>query len=296
MSKSTLWLAIGGMALGMIFIPMGDGIAKHLQSISDYQPAMLSWSRFAIGACLILPWVLATKKLPPLTQEQKPFWIRQCVRGVLIAATVTLIVTAVGLSPIADVFGAFFIGPGISVILAHYLLGVRAKRTDWIAVVAGFIGVLMVVQPTGVISPGIPFALASGCCYGAFLVATRWAAGSGAPIAQLAAQLTIATVVLLPLGLPGFFETGFVWPGWIIASAFFSGAANLLSILALSKLGNAVLAPVIYLQVVAASVIGFLAFGDIPNRLSAIGLLLIVATGAFQAIIHHLAHDNTQRT
>jgi len=296
MPKSSLWLAIGCMALGMIFIPMGDGIAKHLQSISDYQPAMLSWSRFAIGACLVLPWALATHKLPPLTQVNKPFWIRQSVRGVLIAAAVTLIVTAVGLSPIADVFGAFFIGPGISVILAHFCLSVRAKRTDWIAVIAGFIGVLMVVQPTGVISPGIPFALASGCCYGAFLVATRWAAGSGPPIAQLAAQLTIASLVLLPMGLPGFFETGFVFPGWVIASAAFSGSANLLSILALSKLGNAVLAPVVYLQVVAASVIGFLAFGDIPNQLTAFGLLLIVATGVYQAISHHLAHDNAQKT
>lgn len=292
MQKSTLWLAIGCMALGMMFIPMGDGVAKYLQNVTDYNPAMLSWSRFAIGALFVLPWVLLTKQLPAFTPQHKPFWIRQSVRGVLIAATVTLIVTAVGLSPIADVFGAFFIGPGISVILAHFLLGVRAKRTDWIAVVVGFIGVLMVVQPTGDISPGIPFALVSGCCYGAFLVATRWASGTGPPIAQLAVQFTVATLVLLPLGLPGFFQTGFVFPGWVIASAFFSGSANLFSILALSKLGNAVLAPVVYLQVVSATVVGFIAFGDIPNLLAALGLLLIVATGVFQAISHHLAHDN----
>jgi len=291
MPKSTLWLAIGIMALGMISIPIGDGISKYLQSVSDYQPAMLSWSRFAIGALFVLPWVLLTKQLPTPTKTNQTFWIRQSVRGVLVAATVTLIVTAVGLSPIADVFGAFFIGPGISVVLAHFLLGVRAKRSDWFAVILGFIGVLLVVQPTGEISPGIPFALASGCCYGAFLVATRWASGTGPPIAQLAAQMSIASLVLLPIGLPGFFETGLVFPGWVLASAFFSGSANLFSIYALSKLGNAVLAPVVYLQLVSATLIGFLAFGDIPNQLSAIGLLLIVATGVFQAVSYHLAND-----
>jgi len=278
MPKTTLWLAIGMMALGMIFIPIGDGIAKHLQSVSSYQPAMLSWSRFAIGAAFVLPWVILTKQLPTLAKRNQSFWLRQSIRGVLIAATVTLIVTAVGLSPIADVFGAFFIGPGISV------------------VVVGFIGVVLVVQPTGTISPGIPFALASGCCYGAFLVATRWASGSGPPIAQLAAQLLIASVVLMPLGLPGFFKLDSLYLGWILASAFFSGAANLLSIHAFSRLGNAVLAPVVYLQVVAATVVGYAAFNDIPNHLSAFGLLLILATGAFQAISHHLSNDNTQKT
>ncbi len=296
MQKSSLWLAIGCMALGMVFIPMGDGIAKHLQNVSHYTPTMLSWSRFAIGALLVLPWALATKQLPSLATSNRSFWIKQCVRGLLIAATVTMIVTAVGLSPIADVFGAFFIGPGISVILAHYLLRVPAKVTDWMAVVIGFVGVLMVVQPTGDISPGIPWALASGCCYGAFLVATRWASGSGPPIAQLAAQFSIATIALMPLGLPGFFSQGLVQPGWIFASAFLSGSANLLSILALSAVGNAVLAPVVYLQVVSATLVGLIAFGTIPNQLTALGLLLIVATGIFQAISHHLADDNPKRT
>jgi len=264
------------MAIGMLLIPIGDGFAKHVQSVTDYSPTFLSWSRFTIGAIVVLPWVLAKGLLPPPTKNHQPFWLRQAIRALLIASTVTLIIKAVGLSPIADVFGAFFIGPGISVILAQWVLKVRATKTDWIAVVLGFIGVLLVVQPTGV---------ASGCCYGAFLVATRWAAGSGPPMAQLAAQFSIASLCLLPLGLPDLLQHGIQVPLWIIGSALASTSANFLSIIALARAGNAVLAPVVYLQVVSATLVGFVMFSDIPNVWTAIGLVVIVTTGIFQAMV-----------
>lgn len=271
------------MAMGMVFIPIGDGIAKHIQNNTDYNPALLSWSRFLLGAMVAMPWVLLTRQLPPPTVTHRTFWMKQCVRGLLIAATVTMIVTAVGLSPIADVFGAFFIGPGISVILAQWLLKAKASRFDWAAVLLGFIGVLMVVQPNSEIGPGIPWALAAGCCYGAFLVATRWAAGSGPPMAQLAAQFTVATICLTPLGLPELLTHGPLMPGWVLASAALSGLANLFSIIALSRVGNAVLAPVVYMQVVSATLVGLFVFNDTPNQLAAIGLILIIATGVLQA-------------
>jgi len=243
------------MAMGMIFIPIGDGIAKHIQNSTE-----------------------------PPTPKHSRFWLKQCIRGLLIAATVHLIVTAVGLSPIADVFGAFFIGPGVSVILAQWFLNARANLLDWVAVLLGFIGVLMVVQPTGAIGPGIPWALAAGCCYGSFLVATRWAAGSGPPLAQLAAQFSVAAVCLTPLGLPELLTYGLLMPGWVLASALLSGTANLFSIIALSRADNAVLAPIVYVQVVSATVVGFVVFNEIPNQLTAVGLTLIIATGVLQAL------------
>lgn len=272
------------MALGMVFIPIGDGIAKHVQNNTNYNPAILSWSRFLLGALIVVPWLVLKRQLPPPTRTNKNFWVKQSLRGALIAATVTLIVTAVGLSPIADVFGAFFIGPGVSVILAQWLLKAKASRFDWAAVVLRFIGVLMVVQPTGDIGPGIPWALAAGCCYGSFLVATRWAAGSGPPMSQLGAQFVVSTLCLTPLGLPELLTKGLQMPGWVLASAALSGVANLFSIIALSRAGNAVLAPVVYMQVVSATVVGLVVFNDIPNQLAAIGLSLIIATGVLQAL------------
>jgi len=274
------------MAMGMLFIPVGDGIAKYIQGVTPYSPEFISWSRFSIGALTVLPWVLFKKRFTRPAQLHQQFWLRQSVRGVLIAATVTSIIKAVGLSPIADVFGAFFIGPGISVILAQLLLHVRASRFDWMAVAMGFMGVLMVVQPTGEIGPGIPWALLSGCCYGAFLVATRWSAGSGPPLAQLAAQFTVAALCLTPFALPELLLHGVQATRWIVASALLSASANLLSIIALTRAGNAALAPVVYLQVLSATVVGIVAFGDTPNHWTAAGLITIVGTGIFQAMTH----------
>ncbi len=272
------------MAFGMMCIPLGDASAKHIQNISAYQPGFIAWSRFAIGAVISVSWVLITRQLPTPISKNRTFWFRQSVRGVLIAGVVYCIINAVGLSPMADVFGAFFIGPGISVILAQLFLGIKATRTDWFAVFLGFIGVLMVVQPTGEIGLGIPWALASGCCYGAFLVATRWAAGTAAPMAQMAAQFFVATLCLTPLGIPELITQGLLVPGWVLTAAAFSATANLCSIMALSQVGNAVLAPVVYLQLVSAALVGMFAFNETPNQLATIGLLLIIATGFFQAL------------
>jgi len=275
------------MAVAMLLIPLGDGTAKHVQTITPYSPSFLSWSRFSLAALCVLPFALYAQQIPPPTPQHRIFWSRQITRGLLIAITVTLITKAVGLSPLADVFGAFFIGPGISVILAQVILRVRASRGDWLAVVLGFFGVLMVVQPTSVVGPGIPWALAAGACYGAFLVATRWAAGSGTAIGQLSAQLGVAALCLTPLGLPDLVNHGVQAAGWIVASSLFSATANLLSIIAFARVANAKLAPVVYLQVLSATFIGIIAFGDTPNNWTAAGLLLIVITGLVQALVNH---------
>ncbi len=271
------------MATGMMFIPVGDGIAKYIQAVTTYPPVVLSWARFAIAALILLPWVALTGQIPAPTFNNRRFWTQQCARGALIAVAVTLIIKAVGLSPIADVFGAFFIGPILSVVLAQWLLGVRATPGNWVAVGGGFIGVLLVVQPTGQMSLGILWALAAGCFYGSFLVATRWAAGNGSALAQLTVQLTVAALCLTPFGLPQLLSEGLHVPGWIAASALTSATANLLSIMALSRVGNAVLAPVVYLQIVSASVIGLIVFRETPNQLATIGLILIVVAGSSQA-------------
>jgi len=247
------------MAVAMLLIPLGDGTAKHVQTITPYSPSFLSWSRFSLAALCVLPFALYAQQIPPPTPQHRIFWSRQITRGLLIAITVTLITKAVGLSPLADVFGAFFIGPGISVILAQVILRVRASRGE----------------------------LAAGACYGAFLVATRWAAGSGTAIGQLSAQLGVAALCLTPLGLPDLVNHGVQAAGWIVASSLFSATANLLSIIAFARVANAKLAPVVYLQVLSATFIGIIAFGDTPNNWTAAGLLLIVITGLVQALVNH---------
>ena len=144
------------MTIGMTFIPIGDAIAKQLSGISPLSAGFMAWSRFAFGLIALLPFVVSTG----VFREVKPgFLPKQCVRGFCIAMTLVFILSAVGKSPLADVFGAFFIGPVIATVLSVIWLKEHVNWLGWMTVVLGFAGVLMVVQPGGEINTGLIHAL-----------------------------------------------------------------------------------------------------------------------------------------
>jgi len=272
----------------MTLIPIGDSIAKYLSSVTSYPPVFLAWSRFLLGACIMFPLAIRTHGEASLTTT---FYFRHSIRGLLIALTVVTIIKAVSISPVAEVFGAFFIGPVLSVILSVFLLNERASIADWLSVGFGFVGVLFVVQPEfigfsksdGSLSPaeqqGLYWALLAGVFYGSFLVSTRWAAGVGAPLAQVTMQFLVATLILTPFGLSVLIEQGVQLPWWLLLMGATSVLANYLSILGLARAKAATLAPVVYMQVVAATIIGVGFFGNQLGLFAAIGIGIIVLSG-----------------
>jgi drug/metabolite transporter (DMT)-like permease len=264
------------MALAMILLPAGDAIAKHLTALTAYGAGFLAWSRFAVGLALVAPAAAAGGQLRGLDAM---FLVRQALRGGLVASAITCVINAVEAAPLADVYGAFFVGPTAAIVLARLLLHEPVRPGEWVAVLLGFAGVLLVVRPTGAVSPGLVWALAAGLCFGGFLVATRWAAGTAPPMAQLAGQLFFGFAFLLPLGIGDLLRFGIEAPGWLIAMALFSALANLLQLFAVRHARAVVLAPVVYLQIVAATAFGWALFGDRPDGWTFAGLLVILTAG-----------------
>lgn len=293
------WSAIGIMLVAMVLIPVGDAIAKLVLNTTTHSPQFVAWVRFLVGGVVMLPFLI---KMQSYNWWQWHFIGKQLLRAVLIVLTVVTIIKAVGMSPIAEVFGAFFVGPVLSVILSSLLLRERATWLEWCSVVVGFVGVLFVVQPASLLqmvaaltpfdaasasypvidsvqSGGVYWALLAGVFYGAFLTATRWAAQSGPPLAQVIAQFLLAAALLSPFGLYELAKEGVQAPQWLLANGISSVLANLFSIIALSRAGAAVLAPVVYMQVVAATIIGLMFFHDSLSVLAGIGIAVIVVSG-----------------
>ncbi len=264
------------MSLGMSLIPVGDAIAKYLSGATEHSAIFLAWSRFIVGGSVALP--LAWMHRHSGTYSPN-FVFKHCVRGLCISMTLVLIIQALSLSPIADVFGAFFIGPSFAVVLSVVWLKERVTGLEWLSVIFGFVGVLMVIQPVGTISPGLPWAFAAGLCYGGFLTATRWAAGSGPPITQLAIQLIFGSVFLMPFAIQDLSIIQAEFAPLILIMGLSSTLANFFSIMALNRARPAFLAPIVYLQVVVATLLGLFYFGDTLNTLAALGIGLIVFTG-----------------
>ncbi len=276
MPQSNLLVGVLMMALAMLLLPTGDGVGKYLLGKTTYSPEFLSWSRFVVGVALLLPIAIARGWLKGLGLS---FYLKQALRAALVMGAITLILNGLKTIEMSDAYGAFFIGPVVATVLARVLLRETVTVKEWTAVALGFTGVLLVVQPSFEMNVGVLWALAAGTCYGGLLVATRWAAGSGPPMAQLTAQLFFAMIFLMPLGLPDFLENGVQEPVLLGLQSLISAAANLLTLLAMARAPAAWLAPVVYLQILSATSLGWLVFGHQPGGYAAIGLVLILAAG-----------------
>jgi drug/metabolite transporter (DMT)-like permease len=269
-------LGIALMALAMVLLPAGDAVAKHLTAITVYGAGFLAWSRFVVGLALVAPVAAAGGQLRGLGPM---FLLRQAIRGGLVAGAIVFVINAVKSAPLADVYGAFFVGPTAAIVMARLLLHEPVRPREWMAVLLGFAGVLLIVRPTGSVGAGLLWALAAGLSFGGFLVATRWAAGTAPPLAQLTGQLFFGFAFLLPLGIGDLLRVGIEAPGWLVAMALSSALANLLQILAVRHAGAVVLAPVVYLQIVAATAFGWALFGDRPDLWTLAGLAVILLAG-----------------
>ncbi len=273
--------AVAVMVLAMSLIPVGDTFNKAAANASTHGVATLAWWRFVVGSVLVLPIALC---LARSWRPHRAFLAAAALRGALIAGGIGCITRALTEVPLADVFGAFFIAPFVSLVLARVVLGEAVRRSDWLAVALGFAGVLLVVRPGFGMAPGIGWAVLAGCFYGSYITATRATARIGRPLSQLAGQLVSGLVVLTPLAIADAVPLWPQVPGLLVGSGLASGTGNLLAIIALSIGSTGLLAPLIYSQLVMAAVLSVAIFGDPITPVAAGGLLLIVLAGLSRVI------------
>lgn len=268
------------MFIAMSLIPMGDTAGKLLVTVHGFNPFFLAWSRFGLGALMVLTF------LPKSQLDMRLFldW-RIWLRALLITAGISSILTALQTEALPDVFGAFFVGPILSFFLSAWLLKEPVTKAQTMLLLLGFCGVLLVVKPGFGMTSGIGFAVLAGLFYGSYLTASRWLATAAAPRALLFSHLAIGAVVLT---LPGLAHIPAFTPqitALTLLSAFASMAGNLLLIIAYRMAPASKLAPFVYFQLIAATLLGWAVFNDLPDALTLMGLAVLVITGVGSAAI-----------
>lgn len=281
MATSDLLRLLTMVFIAVTCVVIGDTAGKLLTS-SGTSPFLVAWSRFLLAAVLLLPFSgLSRSELPDLMD-----W-RVLLRAGFIICGICCILTALKSEPIANVFGAFFVGPVVSYVLAILFLGERpsAKRSLLLAI--GFVGVMLVVKPGFGSSIGMGFALAAGTFYGAYLVMTRTVAGQYRPRFLLISQLLIGSIVLMPFGLqPDMPAADLGFLALILVSALGSAVGNYMLVIASRRAEASLIAPLVYTQLISATALGIVVFGDWPDYTSVAGLVLIACSGLGSLLVH----------
>lgn len=277
MTQQPLWRVGLAMLAAMTLITAGDTAAKLL-SARGLNPIFTAWTRFALGALMVLPfcglrWADRAALRAPL------IWLR----ALMITCAISSILTALRTEPIADAFGAFFIGPVVAYILSALVLRERITPLRSILLGLSFLGVLMVVKPGFGATLGMGFALLAGCLHGCYVVTTRATAGRFRPTLLLLSQLALGAMLLSPFGLQNLPDGQAIWSGMAIALILISAAGSALGNLLLVQISahtpSSIIAPLIYTQLLSTTLFGWMFFSDWPDGWSFVGLALIMATG-----------------
>ena len=206
------------------------------------------------------------------------------VRGFLLAVATLFMFTAISFVPLADAYTITFIAPLLITIFSIPLLGERVGWRRWSAVVAGFIGVLIVIRP-GIGMPhwalALPLVTAVG--FALYQILTRKVAGTPGEtsVAMLFYLASVGAAVMTAL-VPFFWRT--VAPfDWLpmAAMGLVGGLGHLILIRALTIARASLLAPFVYTQIVWALILGYLVFGDLPNVWMLLGGGVIVVSGLY---------------
>lgn len=270
--RNDILRALPLMLLAMTLIPAGDSAGKLL-GMAGVSPIFIAFSRFALGAAILLPFVL---HLTPMRLFAD--W-RIWLRSLLVVGGIVSILTALQTEPIANVFGAFFVGPILATILSVWLLRETISWARAALLLIGFCGVLLVVRPGFGMTPGLGFAVLAGVFYGGFLTASRWLSAVARPRALLISQLVIGALVLAPFGLPMMPVITPQVAALTLASALGSMLGNLCLILALRMAPASRMAPFVYTQLIAATALGWAVFGTLPDALTLAGLAILLISG-----------------
>jgi drug/metabolite transporter (DMT)-like permease len=273
-------LGIGLMVTGMLIVPLLDLCAKLLAA--DYSVLQVSWARFAFHFLFLLPIVswrrLAWWRVPPLPGFQ-------IARSVcLLGATVSFFL-AIRENPIPVALALLFVSPLLVTLLAPLLLGEPFHPARLMAAGVGFIGVLVVLRPSGAdFAPSVLFALLAGFAYALYIMTTRRVSGLAPPLLTLF-YTAIAGLLVMSLIMPWVWR----WPdlaawGLMALMGFFAATGHFMIIKACEFASASLLAPFNYTELIGATTVSYLWFGYFPDTWVWVGVAIVCGSGLYLSL------------
>ena len=264
------------MLVGIFFFSVNDTMGKYL--VGTYAVGQILLMRSAAAIVFLAPFIrregLAAFKLAPRPGLQ-------ILRALFATLEVFCSYWALTGMSLADTMTFYLAGPIYVTAMSPFLLGEHVGWRRWLAVLAGFVGVMVALGPSGgAFSPHALVAIAGSLMFSVFMVCTRLVRGTS--------DVVLVTTQVVAALIFGAVTAPFTW----VAVGLFDGALlALLGVVAmiaflcinrsLSVAPASVVVPYQYTAIVWAVILGFIFFGDIPSTQMLIGAGIIIAAGIY---------------
>jgi drug/metabolite transporter (DMT)-like permease len=271
-------VGIGLVSLTYVVFTLTDGSAKWL--VGGLPVIMVVWLRLATQVVFTGALLFPVKGLA-LVRTQHFRW--HLVRSVMFVGMTGINFWALQYLQLTVTTSIFFAVPIIIALISAVILNERLDPGRWIAILAGFAGVLVVVRPGSVdFHPAMLGSMVNAVLYAVYMLMTRRLAAYESPETIQYLPALGATIILAPFAF-----AGWEWPDtaleWAVACflGVFGGLGHYLLALAHRYAPASVLAPFLYQQVLYMALFGYLVFGDIPSPTIAAGAAIVIASGLY---------------
>ena len=275
-------LALAGFAL----MSVGDAVVKSMAGL--WAPTALAALRYSIGAVALGALVGWKNGVSALVMPRPEL---QLLRGFGVGVATVAFFAAIFVMPLADATAIIFTSPMLTSLLAALFLGEPARRETWVATVVAFAGVLIVLRPNFLALGAtalLPLLAAAGMSL--LMIGNRATAGTASPLAQQFYVAVIAAPLLIVAAVIGD-HSGMerlavhALPPIVLLKctvvALTASTAHWLIYRGTMLAGVATVAPMTYVQLLVATVLGWVVFGNRIEPMSLLGMAVIAAAGLY---------------
>lgn len=273
-------IGIGIAVIGFLLFTMMDTIAKWLSGGYPIHQIIFFNALFTMVPVMIL--LVSTGGFGQLRNRSIPLILLRGVTGMTAALGGFF---AFSQMPMSDVYAILFSAPMFITALSVPLLKEAVGMRRWAAVIVGFVGVLIMLQPgQGLISIGSLGALIGAIGYASSVILARKigqraSAGVIAFYSNLVVLIVMGTWTAMDHVVPTASDMG------LFATVGLLGGTGLICVItAFRALPAAVVAPFQYTQMIWGVLFGFLLWGDLPDTRIAVGCAVVIASGLY--ILH----------
>ncbi len=281
-ARSGLLFALCGFAL----LSCGDAVIK---SIAGAWPGpAVAALRYTIGATGLGILLLVKEGKSGFAMPRPKI---QLMRGAAVAAATMLFFSSIFLMPLAEATAIGFTTPMITAVLSAIFLKERTRPATWIASLAAFGGVLIILRPN-IAELGWVALMPVGAatCMALMMMGNRAVSTAGSPLLMQFLVASIAVPFVVAGAVAGHYSgvdaLQIGMPDWTIIArcavvAVTASFAHWLVFMGTTRASAAEIAPMTYVQLLIAMVLGVAIFGDWPDLTSLIGSVIIIGAGLF---------------
>ncbi|MNF57030.1 Riboflavin transporter [compost metagenome] len=264
------------ICLAVLLFASHDTLSKYLSGF--YPIVMVVWARYVVHTLLMLAVFVPRSGFSSVVRTKRPGL--QFLRAMCLIGTSLFFTTGLRYIPLAEATAVNFLAPLLVTALSVPLLGEHVTRRQWMAVLGGFVGVLIVIRPGGALfTPSIILPLCSALCFGFYQLLTRKLTGIDSPTTSNFLTGIINSLIMSAL-LPFFWSTPTLIHGLFMIGLGTCGMlGHMLLIQSFRHAAPAMLAPFSYGQILFAGLYGFLIFDHTPDRYAIVGIAVICLSG-----------------